>query len=58
MTGLWIALGLFIVFVLVIGIRYDRRQRGMRGTGGGGPDGKRLRLDQQTKADKWGGPGT
>ena len=57
MTGFWIALGLFIVFVLVVGIRYDRRQRGMRSTGGGS-DAKRLRLDQQTKADKWGGPGT
>jgi len=55
MTGLWIALGVFIVVVLVIGIRFDRRQRGMRGTGGGEPGGKRI--DHQTKADEWGGPG-
>ena len=34
MTGFWIAIGVFIVFVLVMGIRYDRRQRGMGGTGG------------------------
>ena len=57
MTGFWIALAVFIAFVLVMGIRYDRRQRGMRGTGGGGSGGKRLRLEHQTKADKWGGPG-
>ena len=55
MTGFWIALAVFIAFVLVMGIRYDRRQRGMLGTGGRASGGKRI--DHQTKADEWGGPG-
>ena len=55
MTGFWIALGVFIVFVIVMGIRFDRRQRGLRGTGAREPGG--TRSDNQTRADKWGGPG-
>jgi Na+/proline symporter len=53
MTGLFIALGVFIAFVLVMGIRADRRNRDLRGTGGRGSP----RLENQTKADEWGGPG-
>jgi hypothetical protein len=55
MTGFWIALAVFIAFVLVTGLRSDRRQRGMRGMGGGASGAKRI--DHQTKADEWGGPG-
>lgn len=55
MTGFWIALAVFIVFVLVMGIRSDRRQRGMRGTGPGATPAKRI--DHQTKADEWGAGG-
>ena len=55
MTGFLIAIGLFLVAVIVLGIRYDRRHRGIgseprRATGS-------PRLDHQTRADKWGGPG-
>ena len=55
MTGFLIVIGLFFVAVIVVGIRYDRRQRGIlsesrRAKGS-------LRLDNQTRADKWGGPG-
>ena len=55
MTGFLIDIGLFVVVVIVVGIRYDRRQRRM------GSDVRRAtgsaRLDHQTRADKWGGPG-
>lgn len=56
MTGLFIAIGLFIAVVLVIGLLHDRRQRGMGSTSGKGTGG-RTRLENQTQADKWGGQG-
>jgi hypothetical protein len=56
MTGFFIAVGLFLAVVLVIGIRHDRRQRRLGPTSGTGTSG-RTRLDNQTQADKWGGPG-
>jgi hypothetical protein len=56
MTGFFIAIGLFLAVVLVIGIRHDRRQRGLGSMSGTGTS-DRTRLDNQTRADKWGGPG-
>ena len=55
MTGFLIVVGLFLVAVFVMGIRHDKRQRGIGSEprrAKGGP-----RLDNQTRADKWGGPG-
>jgi hypothetical protein len=55
MTGFLIVIGLFLLLVLVMGVRHDRRQRRMGavpGTGSG-----RVRLENQTRADEWGGPG-
>ena len=55
MTGFVIAIGLFVVVVIVAGIRYDRRQRRM-GSESGRAKGN-TRLENQTRADKWAGPG-
>lgn len=55
MTGFLIVVGLFLMAVVVVGIRYDRRHRGIGSESGrakGSP-----RLDNQTRADRWGGPG-
>ncbi len=56
MTGSLIAVGLFLVAVILVGIRYDWRHRGT------GSESRRVsgspRLDEQTRADKWGGPGS
>jgi hypothetical protein len=56
MTGLFIVIGLFLAVVILIGLRHDRRQRGMGSTSGKATGG-RTRLENQTQADKWGGPG-
>ncbi len=56
MTGFLIAVGLFVAVVVVMGIRSDRRRRGMGAESGRAKSG-RTRLDNQTQADKWGGPG-
>lgn len=54
--GAWlIVIRLFLLAVIVMGIRYDRRQRRMR-LESGRPTSGRLRLDNQTRADKWGAP--
>lgn len=55
MTGFLIAIGLFLAVVIVMGIRYDRRHRSM-GSVSGRAKGS-ARLDNQTRADQWGGPG-
>ena len=52
MTGFLIALGVFIAVVVVMGIRHDRRQRGLTGWSDGRKAGN-TRLDNQTRADKW-----
>jgi hypothetical protein len=53
-TGVLIVIGVFIALVLVMGVRHDRRQRGMTKS----PDGRRqrggTRLENQTRADEWG----
>lgn len=56
MTGFLIAIGLFLAVFIVMGIRYDRRQRRMRSGSGTLRANGRTRLDNQTKADEWGGP--
>ncbi len=56
MTGFLIVIGLFVAVVIVMGVRYDLRQRGIRSRGGSGSTHGRFRLDNQTRADKWGGP--
>lgn len=58
MTGLLIAVGLFLAVVVVIAIRHDRRQRGMGRSFGKGNGGSahRTRVENQYRAGKWGGP--
>jgi hypothetical protein len=49
--------GLVVVVVLLLGLRYDRKQRRLRlGDSGGSRQGN-VRLEEQTRADEWGGPG-
>ncbi len=55
MTGFLIVFGLFLIAVAVVGIRHDRRHRGI-GSGSRRAKGS-PRLDNQTRADRWGGPG-
>jgi hypothetical protein len=55
MPGFLIAIGLLLLVVLVVGIRYDRRQRRM-GSGNARTKGN-ARIENQTRADQWGGPG-
>ncbi len=55
MTGFLIAIGLFLAVVIFMGIRYDRRQRSMGFVPGRAKSD--TRLDNQTRADQWGGPG-
>ena len=56
MTIFFIALGLFVAAVVWMGIRYDRRQRAL-GAGAGVRSRGHSRIEAQTKADEWGGPG-
>jgi hypothetical protein len=50
-------LGLVVVVVLLLGLRYDRKQRRLRLGDSGGSSHGSIRLEEQTRADKWGGPG-
>lgn len=54
MTGFFVVLALFVVVVLVMGVRHDRRQRGISEVGVHKKT--NTRLDNQTRADEWGGP--
>ncbi|MCW2849050.1 MAG: hypothetical protein JWR90_3024 [Marmoricola sp.] len=56
MTGFLIALAVFLVIVIAVGVRYDRRQRGMNASSGG-PGYTKTRQQNQYRADQWGGPG-
>jgi len=56
MTGFFIAIGLFIAVVVVMGVRHDRRQRKMHLQSSNG-DSARARWNIQNQADTWGGPG-
>jgi len=56
MTGFFIAIGLFIALVVVMGVRHDRRQRKMHLQSSNG-DSARARGNIQHQADTWGGPG-
>jgi hypothetical protein len=57
MTTFFIVIGVFIAVVVVLGIRFDRRQRGL----GAVRSGKRSdspRMDNQTRGDRWGAGGS
>lgn len=53
MTTLLIVVGLFVGAVLVMGLRYDRKQRAMGASGGMGTSMRSTRLDNQTKVGEW-----
>lgn len=53
MTIFLIVLGVFVGAVLVMGLRYDRKQRAMGASGGMGKSMRSTRLDNQTKVGEW-----
>ncbi len=57
MTGFFILLGVFMLLVVVMGVRHDRRQRSLRAPGTTRTSARQRRLENHTRADRWGGPG-
>lgn len=54
MTGFLVALGLLLVVVLALGLRYDRRQRRLGAASGLSKSMRSTRVDNQTQVSKWG----
>ena len=54
MTGFLVALGLLLVVVLALGLRYDRRQRRLGDASGLSKSMRSTRVDNQTQVSKWG----
>ena len=54
MTTLLIVVGLFVGVALVLGLRYDRKQRAMGAAGGLGKSMRSTRVDNQGKVGEWG----
>jgi hypothetical protein len=56
MAVFFTVVGLFVLAVLVMGFRFDRRQRSIRGSRAGKASSS-PRLENQTRGDKWGAGG-
>ncbi len=57
MTGFFIAIGVALAVAVVVSLRHDRRQRGLRSGSVSGRALRRARRDNQTRAHGWGSPG-
>jgi hypothetical protein len=57
MTIFLIAVGVLVLAVLVVGFRYDRKQRAMGAAGGLNKSATSTRRDNETTVSKWGAGG-
>ena len=54
MTTVFVVVGLLVAAALVLGLRYDRKQRALGAAGGMGKSMRSTRLDNQGKVGEWG----